>query len=521
MEDLLHFIIRSSVILLTGYLIYRFVFRKEGYFLFNRFFLLSTLVLSVVMPLLPIHVGMWQGVSPTVQTVQYPLEAISRILLNEVTISASGTDVGMAPKADLSFWLLVIYAIGLLLGFIRLIFRLVQLLIMVRNSEKIPASVGTYVRGNSHGDVFSFFGYIFLTPAVLDNPILHRQIIAHEQQHVIQKHSFDMLLAELMTIVFWFNPLVFLLKKEIRENHELLADDAVLTQYPDTQNYQLLLVTHSTQLNSQLLTHNFSYSLLKRRLFMMKNVKHPVRMLFKSIWIFIAVAIMAVACSDATQTPYASLPDNVEKIDIPEAKMLPEDSVHLIFGFNMNVRKADFLAQLGKEQPCRLDIFDNNNKLIVTLFDTRMGSGYYKTTWDIAPDIDYFSYVFTAGENRITGNSYIDPEKSYNKETDVYRVVEKMPEYPGGISQLMKYLADNINYPAEAKEKGVQGRVFVNFIVEADGSVSNVNVLRGIGAGCDEEAVRVVSSMPKWTPGEQDGQPVRVSFNIPVKYTLN
>jgi len=469
------------------------------------------------MPLLPIHVGMWQGVSPTVQTVQYPLEAISRILLNEVTISASGADVGMAHKADLSFWLLVIYAVGLLLGFIRLIFRLVQLLIMVRNSEKIPASVGTFVRGNSHGDVFSFFGYIFLTPAVLENPILHRQIIAHEQQHVIQKHSFDMLLAELMTIVFWFNPLVFLLKKEIRENHELLADDAVLTEYPDTQNYQLLLVTHSTQLNSQLLTHNFSYSLLKRRLFMMKNVKHPVRMLFKSIWIFIAVAIMAVACSDNTQV---NLPEAVVEVSSPGGP-IAEDSVSLSFKYDLDVRKADFEVVLGKQQDCQLEIFGRDGKLITRLFNSKMGPGNFQTNWNISPELDYFYYVFTAGENHISGNSKFTPAKTTEDEEPIFNVVEKMPDYPGGISQLMKYLGDNINYPAEAKEKGVQGRVFVNFIVEADGSVSNVNVLRGIGAGCDEEAVRVVSSMPRWTPGEQDDQPVRVSFNLPVKYTLN
>ncbi len=518
MENLLHFIVRSSVILLTGYLIYRFVFRKEGYFLFNRFFLLSTLVLSVVMPLLPIHVGMWQGVSPTVQTVQYPLEAISRILLNEVTISASGADVGMAHKADLSFWLLVIYAIGLLLGFIRLIFRLVQLLIMVRNSEKIPASVGTFVRGNSHGDVFSFFGYIFLTPAVLDNPILHRQIIAHEQQHVIQKHSFDMLLAELMTIVFWFNPLVFLLKKEIRENHELLADDAVLTQYPDTQYYQLLLVTHSTQLNSQLLTHNFSYSLLKRRLFMMKNVKHPVRMLFKSIWIFVAVALMAVACSDATQV---NLPVSVVEESSSSAGTIAEDSVSLSFKYDQDVRKADFEVVLGKEQDCRLEVFGRDGKLITTLFNKKMGPGNFQENWNIAPELDYFYYVLTAGENRISGNSTFTPAKIAESEGPVFNVVEKMPQFPGGTSQLMKYLGDNIKYPAEAKEKGIQGRVYVNFVVEADGSISSVNVLRGIGAGCDEEAIRVVSNMPAWTPGEQRGKPVRVSFNLPIKYALN
>jgi protein TonB len=95
-----------------------------------------------------------------------------------------------------------------------------------------------------------------------------------------------------------------------------------------------------------------------------------------------------------------------------------------------------------------------------------------------------------------------------------------MPEFPGGQAKMMEFIAQNIKYPAMARESGIQGRVFVNFVVEPDGSVSNVKVLRGIGGGCDEEAVRVVKSMPNWTPGRQRGKAVRVSFNLPVRFTL-
>jgi protein TonB len=88
------------------------------------------------------------------------------------------------------------------------------------------------------------------------------------------------------------------------------------------------------------------------------------------------------------------------------------------------------------------------------------------------------------------------------------------------MGELMKYLSENIKYPPLAKESGIQGRVFINFVVEPNGSISNVKVLRGIGGGCDEEAVRVVEKMPKWSPGKQRGKPVRVSYNLPVKFTL-
>ena len=117
---------------------------------------------------------------------------------------------------------------------------------------------------------------------------------------------------------------------------------------------------------------------------------------------------------------------------------------------------------------------------------------------------------------------YIPPEEEEEEveEQQIFQVVENMPEFPGGRAALMKYLATNIKYPPYAKEAGIQGRVFINFVVEKDGSITAVKVLRGIGGGCDEEAIRVVKNMPKWSPGMQRGKPVRVSFNLPVKFTL-
>ncbi len=117
---------------------------------------------------------------------------------------------------------------------------------------------------------------------------------------------------------------------------------------------------------------------------------------------------------------------------------------------------------------------------------------------------------------------YIPPEDDDEEivEAEIFTVVEAMPEFPGGMGKLMSYLGNNIKYPPFAKETNIQGRVFINFVVEPDGSISNVKVLRGIGGGCDEEAIRVVNSMPKWKPGMQRGKPVRVSYNLPVKFTL-
>ncbi len=104
---------------------------------------------------------------------------------------------------------------------------------------------------------------------------------------------------------------------------------------------------------------------------------------------------------------------------------------------------------------------------------------------------------------------------------EVFTVVEQMPEFPGGEAARNEFLDKNMQYPTMAKEQGIQGKVWLSFIVDKFGNVSNVEVLRGIGGGCDEEAVRVVSMMPRWTPGKQSGRPVVVKFRFPINFTLH
>ena len=103
---------------------------------------------------------------------------------------------------------------------------------------------------------------------------------------------------------------------------------------------------------------------------------------------------------------------------------------------------------------------------------------------------------------------------------EIYQTVEEMPKFPGGEAELFHYISKNIHYPQEAKEKGIQGRVFIGFIVEKDGSISNVRNLRGVDSELDAEAIRVVESMPRWKPGMHRGEPVRVSYQIPIVFKL-
>jgi len=124
-----------------------------------------------------------------------------------------------------------------------------------------------------------------------------------------------------------------------------------------------------------------------------------------------------------------------------------------------------------------------------------------------SPKIQVVSY-----SNKELGNKQV--------EEDVYTIVEESPEFPGGQDSLMSYLSNNIKYPYLAMKTEIQGTVYVTFVIETDGAVSHVKVLRGIGGGCDEESVRVVKNMPNWIPGKQRGKAVRVQFNLPIRFVL-
>jgi TonB family protein len=132
---------------------------------------------------------------------------------------------------------------------------------------------------------------------------------------------------------------------------------------------------------------------------------------------------------------------------------------------------------------------------------------------------------------KVDANKPVETKKQSSKAKDekvemkpdkngVYQIVEEMPQYPGGEQAMMDFVSKNVVYPQEAQEKGISGRVFVSFIVEKDGSVNEVKVMRGIGGGCDEESVRVIKAMPKWKPGKMKGKPVRVSYMMPITFRL-
>jgi TonB family protein len=271
---------------------------------------------------------------------------------------------------------------------------------------------------------------VFIGNNIMDKKQLEK-IINHEQIHIRQKHSIDIILFEIFAIVQWFNPFIWFYKSTIKNVHEYLADQGVLSKGHDRKDYQNLLLHQTFGFQFNFISNNLNKSLIKRRFNMMSKPKTKKYMLIKMAFILpVAVLISFIFSSAITKQVVAQ-----------------------------------------------------SDKATVVV--------------------------------KSTSNTQ-DPQKD-----PVFTVVEQLPEYPGGEEARIKFIGDNINYPKEAVKNGITGTVYVTFIIEKDGSISNVKVLRGIGGGCDEEAVRVISIMPNWKPGLQGGQPVRVQFNMPIKFDLN
>ena len=149
------------------------------------------------------------------------------------------------------------------------------------------------------------------------------------------------------------------------------------------------------------------------------------------------------------------------------------------------------------------------------------------TEFEIVDDDQELENEFSIETFENTGNAdvfvpkvEIEEEEEEEDERTIFTVVEESASFPGGMPEMYKYIGSKLVYPQQARETGTQGKVFVTFVVEKDGSLTDVKVLRDIGSGCGEEAVRVVKSMPKWKPAKQRGKAVRMQFNLPISFTL-
>lgn len=422
---MLAYFLKINVAIALFYAFYRLFFYKDTFFTWRRAALLCFFAISAVYPLLNIQTWI---------TEQEPMVAMADlyadIVLPEFTITpeqaTSDWKTLLLQTVGFAYWgMVIVLAIRFfiqLAGIIRLAFRCQKAKIGNTNVHLLRQASGP----------FSFFHWIFIHPTSHTEDELS-EILTHEQTHANQWHSIDVLVSEIVCIFCWFNPFAWLMRSEMRINHEYLADRKVVTSGYDRKTYQYhLLGLKQNQPAAANLYNNFSVLPLKNRIKML-NRKRTRNIMRSKYLMFIPVTALLILFSNCTNT--------------------------------------------GKEE-------STEEKAEVKYVPT-----------EVEPDtVDIANAVFD--------------------------MVEEMPEFKGGNKALMDYLAANLQYPKGAETKGTQGRVIVQFIVNTDGSIDNAKVLRSVDPELDAEALRVINGMPKWKPGTQKGEPVRVKYTVPVVFRL-
>ena len=306
---------------------------------------------------------------------------------------------------------------------------------------------------------FSYFRHIVINEQdYRDNP---REILTHEQAHIGLRHSWDVLFMSVVALFQWWNPAAWLLGRELRLVHEYEADEAVLNQGINAKQYQLLLIRKSVGDQLFSMANNFNYQSLKKRIRMMsKNRSNQWnRLRALAVVPVIALALLAFA--------------NPKSVAAVVAADVQQNSV---------VKSAE-------ETP----------ELVVVA---------YRPEVEAAPQADEAKTEVQA------------PEETAPQSKKVYESVEQMPEFPGGVVEMMKFLQMNIKYPPEAAKNDIEGRVVVQFIIDETGQVGDVQVVRSVSEELDAEAVRVVKTLPKFEPGRQDGEAVSVWYTLPINFKL-
>ena len=383
----------------------------------------------------------------------------------------------------------------------------------------------------------------------------HRhEILLHEKGHVRCLHSWDILLLTLVQTIQWYNPFAYMLGASLRDVHEYEADDYVLRQGVTASEYQTLLLKTAVGTSAYTFANNFNHSLIKNRIVMMKNKSISPWARMKALYTLPLILVLLcafaspamVSCTSKEKKADNKLSNVKVGGENPFLVFTFEDSTEIhIKGnqlkFDNTDPNFDYLAVCGLT-PENIDaIFVLQSEDSKSLYGEAGKDGVIhfrvkgKTAKDMTTALSEYaqrtgneeplkvSIKKPATIDEIQAVGYAPTPKANDpsaEQGEIFQVVEEQPMFPGGMEELMKFLQTNIRYPKEAQERGLQGRVIVQFAVNKDGSICDEHVVKSVDPQLDAEALRIVRSMPTWTPGKQRGQAVRVRFTLPVTFRL-
>lgn len=536
------YIIKLNLILALLCLLFQVLMHRDTFFGVRRLMLWGIYATAFLLPLCNLQTLLTADTAATDMAEAYAQYVLPTLNVTAMRVASFGVEqnepgCGMWFVGMIAIWG-IIYIIPVVWMTMKLIIQVAYIIYLRCTCPLItqlpsPFGEGTGVRRFPRPcSPFSFGPWIFLHPDGMDEQTLH-EVLIHEQAHVRGCHTIDILFSQLVCIVFWWNPAAWVMRREVRLNLEFIADAAVIGRQKDKREYQYRLLGFSTYTNVATIANNFNVLPLKRRITMM-NLKRTSRMGMAKYALFVPVAAaLLFACN--LDSLARSIAETVKKpLLIVDGQRVGEEEVQALSPEHIDhitvLREASAVSVYGdeaKDGAVVIDMKKNDSTKVRTVVQA----------------------IADADDN-------------------IYADVEQMPEYPGGMETMNKVLYQNVRYPAAAQDYGIQGMVIVNFVVEKDGTLSNVKAteVRDVNTGAvlpevkvvafshhdrqksrkqgkltnelkektkanqhyaegikalKAESERVVRLLPeRWKPGRNAGQPVRVHVTLPVTFKL-
>jgi hypothetical protein len=338
----------------------------------------------------------------------------------------------------------------------------------------------------------TFLNTIFINKSDYENRNIEDELYTHELTHVAQKHTLDILFIEIIKCVFWFNPILIFYKKAIQLNHEFLADEKVVNSYNNIPVYQSLLLSKANEKQQYYLASNLNYLVTKKRLIMMSK-KTPI-----SIAILKKVALTPIFAGLIFFMCVKSVAQ--EKENITKNKVAASNQIEVISYFDNTTFKIT-----------------NNEGVVVN--EKKFNELTPEEKGKIPPPPPPMPPKSIYSKDEV---------KKYRQQKSLEKVIEIKtndepqsetlediikPSFPGGMVLFYKYVGNNFKIPENFKGSG---KIYLKFFVEKEGSLSDIEIIRDLGFGLGDEAVRVLKESPKWIPGQVNGKPARMVFTFPI-----
>ncbi len=515
MNNYIEYTVKAGIALAVLYLFYWLVMRKDTHFYLNRLVLLFSVIVSLLIP----SIGMVQESIPSA------FKNIPALIIDfgkaipSATISSNATADANLSGINYPNILFILYLTGAAIVFGRLVYQAIFLHAVTRLSKKTEYKGYTIVYMNNDMTPFSYFKRIFI-PAGLADEASFDSIIEHEKSHLSQGHYIDLFIVEIMTVLQWFNPVMWFYEKSIKEVHEYLADDAVVSGNSDRGKYQALMVNQAIGGPVFILTNQFNQSLIKKRIIMMKKMKTSQWAKFKALLILPLIAGLMLAFANPSPKMADTAGGNEKTVsgnltDRQTGSVLPGTAV-VIKGTNIGTvadKQGNYSIKVADEK--------------ATLVFSHMG---YKTQEipiaknaiiNVELEVDAMVMVVDFNkENNVNVNVSPNAQNNADNNKDIYKVVEELPSYTGGTEALQKFLEANIRYPEDAKKAGIEGKVYVNFVVNAEGRIREAKVMRSVSPLLETEALRLTNSMKEWKPGSHNGEKLSMAVTMPIEFKL-